>query len=118
MEITEDISDYKPWRFTDLSDTKLGKSLWLFLNERDNVLRMETASELGRPAVEALATRLVENFRDEVDDNRVKRMIGHMVRQVMDKDFEIDGPNARVRTGNLFKRGTRYKRRGDLGGDQ
>ncbi len=111
MENNGRIPAYKPWRFTDLSDTPLGKALWRFLNERDNVLRMETASELGRPAVEALATRLLDRFGTEVENDRVKRMIGHMVRQVMEKDFEMDGQNARVRTGGLFKRGTRYVRR-------
>jgi hypothetical protein len=102
---------YAPLRFTDLANTKLGRALWLFLNERDNLLRMETASELRRPAVEAVATRLLATFGDEVRGDRVKRMIGHMTKQVMKhQGFELDSQNVRVRTGELFVRGTRYIR--------
>ncbi len=114
--ITEQVSSsalpvYDPWRFTDLANTKLGRALWLFLNERDNLLRMETASELRRPAVEAVATRLLATFGDEVRGHRVKRMIGHMTKQVMKhQGFELDSQNVRVRTGELFVRGSRYIR--------
>ena len=102
---------YNPWRFTDLANTQLGRGLWVFLNERDNVLRMETASELRRPAVEAVATRLVLTFGDDVREDRVKRMIGHMTKQVMKHHgFELDSQNVRVRTGDLFVRGSRYLR--------
>ncbi len=102
---------YDPWRFTDIANTKLGRALWLFLNERDNLLRMETASELRRPAVEAVATRLLATFGDEVRGDRVKRMIGHMTKQVMKhQGFELDSQNVRVRTGELFVRGSRYIR--------
>jgi len=105
------LQPYDPWRFTDLADTKLGRDLWQFLNERDHVLRMETASELSRPAVEAVATRLVAEFGDDVRDHRVKRMIGHMARQVMEhRGFVLDAQNVRVRTGDLFTRASRYKR--------
>ena len=105
------IPTYDPWRFSDLAATDLGQALWAFLNERDNVLRMETASELGQPAVAALASRLVERFSDAVKQHRVKRMIGHMARQVMEHHgFVLDSQNVRVRVGNLFSRASRYKR--------
>ncbi len=103
--------EYDPGRFVDLADSELGRALWGFLNERDNVLRMETASELRRPAVEALATRLVGRFGERVREGRVKQMIGHMTRQVMEaRGFAIDAQGVRVRTGGLFVRATRYKR--------
>ena len=102
---------YDPWRFTDLAETDLGRDLWKFLNDRDNVLRMETASEVGCPAVAALATRLVTTFGDEVRPARVKQMIGHMTRQVMEhRGFVLDSQNVRVRVGDLFSRASRYKR--------
>ena len=107
---------YAPSQFSDLAETALGKDLWAFLNERDNVLRMETASELGQPAVAALATRLVARFGAEVRAHRVKRMIGHMARQVMERHgFELESKNLRVTVGDLFHRGSRYRRvtRGD-----
>jgi len=102
---------YKPKRFSDLAETELGLSLWRFLNERDNVLRMITASELGQPAVAALVHGLLAEFGDAVQHDRVKRMIGHMVRQVMWRHFFVlDSSNARVRVPGLFSRGSKYIR--------
>jgi hypothetical protein len=78
---------------------------------RDNVLRMETASELEQPAVAALATRLVEAFGDRIRDRRYKQMIGHMARQIMEhRGFVLDAQNVRVRVGDLFSRASRYRR--------
>ncbi len=108
-DLTE--STYDPGRFTDIADTPLGRALWAFLNDRDNILRMETASELRRPAVEPLAPRLVERFGDDVRAHRVKQMIGHMTRQVMRRrGFALDRQGVRVRTGDLFSRGSCYVR--------
>ncbi len=106
-----DLPEYKRGRFTDVAETDLGNALWRFLNERENVLRMETASELGQPAVAALATRLVETFGDEIREHRFKRMIGHMARQIMERHgLVLDAQNVRVRAGDLFTRASRYKR--------
>lgn len=103
--------NYEPDRFAALAETRLGRDLWSFLNERDNVLRMETASELRRPAVEPLATRLVLRFGEPVRAHRVKQMIGHMTRQVMRRSgFALDRQGVRVRTGDLFSRGSCYVR--------
>ena len=111
--------NYDPWRFTDIADSALGLDLWAFLNEHDNVVRMETASELGQPALAALATRLVAKFGDDVRQHRVKRMLGHMARQVMEHHgFVLDAQNVRVRVGDLFTRASRYKRYERPGGDE
>jgi len=102
---------YEPGRFIDLAETPLGLDLWSFLNEPDNVLRMETASELRCPAVEPLAERLVARFGEPVRAHRVKQMIGHMARQVMRRrGFALDRQGVRVRTGDLFSRGSCYQR--------
>jgi hypothetical protein len=102
---------YDRGRFTDIADTPLGQELWIFLNERDNVLRMVTASELGQPAVAALAQRLLDSFGASVRAHRYKRMIGHMVRQIMEQeDFVLDAQNVRVRVSDLFSRASRYTR--------
>ncbi len=107
---------YRPSRFSDRANTELGHSLWRFLNAPDNHLRMETASELRRPAVEALATRLTKTFGEQVSEDRTKRMIGHMVRQIMEeRGFVLDGQNVRVRIGHLFQRASRYKRQRFMG---
>ena len=105
------ISDYKPDRFSDLAPTQLGQEIWGLLTEHDNLIRMETATELGRAAVEAVASRLVQQYGDAVRDHRVKRMIGHMVKQILhDLGYGPLTANVRVRVGGLFKRGTRYER--------
>jgi len=44
---------------------------------------MEAASFLNRPAVEPLASDLLEEFSSEILQDTYKQMIGHMVRQVM-----------------------------------
>lgn len=112
LETTAPIPSYDPWRFSDLASTELGEGLWVFLNERDNVIRMETASDLRRPAVAAVAGRLLATFGDGVRVPRVKRMIGHMVRQVMERHgYVMDSQNVRVLVGGLFSRGSRYRRR-------
>ena len=58
--------EYNPEKFKDVADTQLGKDLWKFLNASDNVIRMETAVELGKTPAEALARVLVERFGDDV----------------------------------------------------
>lgn len=106
-------TQYDPGRFSDLAETTIGQELWAFLNEHDNLIRMDTASELGRPAVEALATRLVERFGDQVRENRIKQMVGHMARQIMEgRGFALYTQGVKVRTGDLFSTASRYHRRG------
>ena len=70
--------------FRDLYETEVGGELWGFLTRPDNVLRMETASQLERAALEPLASGLVTEFGDEVRDDRTKQMLGHMTRQIME----------------------------------
>ncbi len=104
--------DYAPGNFLDLADTKTGRALWRFLNEPNNVLRMETASELERPALEALATRMAASFGPEIRADRYKQMIGHMTRQVMEhQGFNLDAQGIKVRYGDLFSKASRYRRR-------
>ena len=105
--------DYDARNFSDLATTPLGKRLWAFLNEHDNVIRMETASCLGRPAVEPLGPLVLDKFGDKVREHRVKQMIGHMTRQILEaRGYVVDRQGARItRPGNPFSSGTRYTRR-------
>ncbi len=103
---------YDPGRFADVADTPLGRRLWKFLLEPENVLRLEVASELRHPAVEGIAERLLERFGDDVRPDRVKQLVGHMVRQVLEsRGFVLDAQNLRTRFGaGLFGRASRYRR--------
>jgi hypothetical protein len=104
---------YAPRNFSDLYATPLGKKLWAFLNERDNLVRMETASYLGRPAVEAVGPLVLDKFGDKAREHRVKQMIGHMTRQILEaRGYVVDRQGVRItRRDILFTSGTRYTRR-------
>jgi len=87
-----------------------GQALWGFLNERENVLRMETASYLGRPAIEPLSPMLLQRFGPSIKRVRLKQMIGHMARQIMEaRGYRLDRSTVRIaRIGNMFASGSRY----------
>ncbi|MDD3311516.1 hypothetical protein [Pseudodesulfovibrio sp.] len=103
--------EYQAWKFADIAGTPLGKRLWAFLCDRENVIRMETAVDLGKPAAEAVARVLVESFGDDVRPDRVKQMIGHMIRQIMEANgFQLDSQNIPVRQDRrLFTKASRYR---------
>jgi hypothetical protein len=109
------MNKYNPETFGSLFNTDLGQRLWAFLNEHDTILRMETASDLGKPAVEAIEESMIERFRDEVDQvtaDRCKQMIGHMTRQVMAaRGYAIAQQNVKVDAA-VFSRATRYGKAG------
>lgn len=96
--------------FRELAESELGRALWLFLNERDNLIRMETATYLERPAVQPLSPGLLARFGEEVRQDRTKQMIGRMARQVMEsRGYRIDRQNVRIPAeANMFSSGTRY----------
>jgi uncharacterized membrane protein YheB (UPF0754 family) len=102
---------YDPKIFIKLAKSDLGKQLWDFLNEHDNKIRMETATELKKPAVRALTNHLLKRFGEQVKEMRVKQMIGHMVKQIMDaKGFEVDQRDVLVNDG-LFNKASRYRKK-------
>lgn len=106
------IPTYNSGVFLAVATTPLGQNLWSLLNEPEMRLRMCTASDLGRPALEAVEEPLLERFGAEVLDDRVKQMIGHMTRQVMEQEgYAIDAQNVKMTGGAPFSRATRYRRR-------
>src|SRR5690242_1232479 len=76
---------YDAQNFRDLAETPLGQEIWAFLKTSDNLVRMETATFLERAAVEPLAPELVRHFGPEIAQDRLKQMIGHMARQIMER---------------------------------
>lgn len=106
---------YIPGVFAALAATQLGTELWAFLASPESRLRMRTASDLGRPALEALEESLLEQFEVQVLEDRVKQMIGHMARQVMEHEgYEIDAKDVKMTGGAPFSRAARYKRRDSM----
>ena len=104
--------NYRPDNFEQLYREQGGKALWDYLREHDTLLRLETASYLGRPAVEAISPGLRERFGGAIAQHRIKRMIGHMVRQIMEaRGYTLDRSGVTIRRhGNVFYSGSRYRR--------
>ncbi len=102
---------WDPGKFGGHVTPKFAEKLWLFMNRKDSIARMEAASDLGRAAVEPLSELLPAEFGDAVYDNRVTQVIGSMAKQVMERDGRfVQGPPHRIRFGDLFSAGSRYRR--------
>ncbi len=109
--------NYVPETFTSLYNIPLGQDLWIFLNEPETVLRMKTASDLGKPALEGIEETLLERFEQHVEtlsEDRWKQMMGHMTRQVMAAaGYVIGQQNVKVNSA-VFTRATRYDKSGSF----
>lgn len=101
---------YTPDKFKSTYQNEGGKEIWDFLNEDANIIRMKTASYLSRPAIEPLSPFLLERFGNEIKRDRIKQMIGHMVRQIMEKcGHQLQQGNVKIsRADNIFSRASRY----------
>ena len=105
--------EYVAQNFRDAYETDFGQELWRFLRRPDNLVRMETATYLDRTAVEPLAPGLLRIFGPEVAQDRIKQMIGHMVRQIMEAmGFRIDRQGLRITRESMFTVATRYQSAG------
>ena len=102
---------YNPGNFASLYASEIGQRLWDFLNLPENITRLETASELSKPAVEGIGEQLLEEFGEDVREDRVKQMIGHMVRQILEqRGWVLDQSNVTVQSVPFIK-ASRYRRR-------
>jgi len=104
------MNNYNKGTFQNTYDGGNGDAIWEFLNSERAVTMMETATYLYRPAVEPLSNELEQRFGSVVREDRVKQMIGHMVRQIVEaRGYRVDRNNVKIRReDNIFKRGTRY----------
>jgi hypothetical protein len=108
--MSADFEEYQAGRFASTADTPLGHSLWAFLTDNETVHAMEVASDLGQPAVAGIEEALLEKFGDAVLADRTKQMIGHMVRQIMEREgFIVDQNDVKINS-IPFSKGTRYRR--------
>ena len=76
---------YEPDRYRTTFESNHGYELFAFMTEPENLIRMETATYLSRPAIEPLSPFLVQRFGAEIAVDRMKQMMGHMVRQIMEQ---------------------------------
>lgn len=105
---------YRPGRFASLH--KQYPRIWKALNEPQCVAMMKILSRRGIPAVSALDMEVelvwenLELARSRGDENQVKQMIGHQIRQIMASEGfrKVDGKP--VRTSWIFSWGGVYVR--------
>jgi len=101
---------YSPERFAALYALDLGQRIWVFLTRPEIVARLETACELSKPAVEGIEEQLLEAFREEILVDRVKQMVGHMVRQILEqRGWVLDQTDVKVQS-VPFSKPARYRR--------
>ena len=105
----EDLA-YDPNKFRLFARMTFGQALWRFLKRPDNLVRMQTATYLKRPAVEPLSPGLLAEFGSKLGEDRIKQMIGHMVGQIMKAmGYELDAEGLRMTKPGLFSTGARYR---------
>ena len=102
---------YRPDKFAKEHATPEGQKLWQVLNREDNIARMETATDLGQPALKPLEDILLTEIGEAITDDRMKQMAGHMVRQIMEsRGFEHDVDGIKLASAPFYK-ASRYRRR-------
>jgi hypothetical protein len=113
-------------QFQGVIDTNLGRKILAFMNEEKSIVMLETATYLGRPAIEALVPSLESRFGDEfkvIEDNsnnpeninfdHLKRAMGHMVKVIMEEHgYMIDQKDVKspATRSTLFSTAVRYKK--------
>ena len=108
---------YKAKNFSDMfNDTNtLGQEIWDYLNTEEIWIRLELTTQLRHPAVEGIGDKLLEKFGSVLNKgnpkfDRYKQMIGHMVKEIMEKHGYIiwqKGVRCRKKT-ELFVFATKY----------
>ena len=62
--------------------------LWDFLSSKENIIRMITATEIGKPAAEAMSYRLEASYKNKPKDItqlvQFKQIIGYMIKIIME----------------------------------
>lgn len=104
---------YRPDSFSPEYGNPVGAELWEFLLYPQITAKLISATELGHPAAEGIEEDLLARFEKDADfllSDRVKMMIGHMIRQIMEAHgYVIDMQNVRITNGGPFTKATRYK---------
>jgi C4-dicarboxylate-specific signal transduction histidine kinase len=106
---------------TSLYATEQGEALWQFLNGEISIERMQAVSDVGKPALLAVEPRLIQMFsipekghvaeQDKPQYDRLKQMLGAMVRQVMELNgYQYQSSNIKTPNSKLFYSASLYKK--------
>ena len=113
------MTPYRPDKFTDTFTHLDGAPVWEWLHISDIRIRLETASTLRRPAVEAISPLLKQHYPDHINHLKFRQMVGHMVRQVMEEQgYGLQRSNVKTRQvgcvygyGNVYTKAWKWRLR-------
>lgn len=112
--------------FKALYAEEQGKAIWNYLNTEKSVTRMEAVSDVGKPAVLAVEEGLLSQCGvlervkhislpnksdDDKHNDRIKQMIGAMVRQVMEHHgYQLHANNVKIPNSKIFYSAASYRK--------
>ncbi|WP_069299596.1 hypothetical protein [Neptunicoccus sediminis] len=104
--------EYRPDKFIRTYEAYNGARYWAWLIQPHVLTIMETACYLRRPAVEAIAPLLEREFGADLQRVKLRQMIGHMVRQILEAEgYHLHRANVRINSrDNPFHFGSAYTR--------
>jgi hypothetical protein len=114
-------NDFNSKQFPDIYPGDKGLKIWDFLNERDTVVRMQAVSDIGKPALLAIEKKLISDFgiiekenqkqissEEKLKNDNFKRMIGSMVKQVLEQNGYVWVKSSKVTNSKLFSTAALY----------
>jgi exosome complex RNA-binding protein Rrp4 len=114
-------NDFNSKQFPDIYPGDKGLTIWNFLNERETVVRMQAVSDIGKPALLAIEKNLIFDFgiiekenqkqissEEKSKNDNLKRMIGSMVRQVLEQNGYVWVKSSKVTNSKLFSTAALY----------
>ncbi len=105
------MKDFDAGNFTEIAASDKGKELWSFLNSDLVVACLETTTYLQRPAIEGIQPLLLNQFGHDVWNDRLKQVVGKMVRQIMERrGYHLEKTGVKIRVRDLFSIGARYQK--------
>jgi hypothetical protein len=114
-----DFFEFTTKTFSSIYETEQGQKIWKFLNEPTSVARMQAVSDVGKPALLAVERFLIGDYqvqerasvkeKDKAQFDRLKQMLGAMVRQVMEAHgYKLKSNNVKVPDSKVFFSASRY----------
>lgn len=105
------MKNFDAGNFTEIATSDIGNELWDFLNSDLVVACLETTTYLQRPAIEGIQPLLLSRFGPDVWTDRLKQVVGKMVRQIMEqRGYHLEKTGVKIRVRDLFSIGTRYQK--------
>lgn len=97
---------------TQFKHSRKGAKVGAILTSPAAIRTMERKSDLNRPAVEAVGARIAAEVGELGDDER--KYVGRWVKELLAPRGFVPDRKGRVAEGNLFARGTIYRRIGQM----